>query len=101
MEISFDKSKIIVNSIKPRPPTNIQMNGQTVEEVDPFKYEGSTQTKDGISVKEVKIRLAQAHSGTARLAKLWKTKASVFAQRLCSISHLSCRCFSMDVRAGR
>ena len=55
MEISSEKSKILVNSIKPRPSTNIQMNGQTLEEVDQFKYLGSTQTKDGASVKEVKM----------------------------------------------
>ena len=30
MEISSDKSKILVNSIKARPPTNIQMTGQTL-----------------------------------------------------------------------
>ena len=29
------------------------MNGQTLEEVDQFKYLGSTQTKDETSVKEV------------------------------------------------
>ena len=48
MEISSDKSKIIVSSMKPRRSTNIQMNGQTHEEVDQyqFKYLGSTQTKD-------------------------------------------------------
>ena len=34
MEISSDKSKIVVNSIKPRPPTSIQMNGQTLEAVN-------------------------------------------------------------------
>ena len=31
---------------------------------------GSTKTKDGTSVKEAKIRLAQAHSVTTRLAIL-------------------------------
>ena len=34
---------------------------------------GSTQTKDGTSPKEVKIRLAQAHPAMTRLAVLWKT----------------------------
>ena len=34
MEISNDKSKILVNSIKPRLSTIIQMNGQTLEELD-------------------------------------------------------------------
>ena len=77
MEISSDKSKILVNSIKPRPSTNIQ-----VGEVDQFKYLGSTQTKDGISVKEVKIRLAQAHSAMTRLAILWKNKTISFPTKI-------------------
>ena len=38
MEISSDKSKIIANSIKPRPSTNIWMNGNMLEEVNHFKY---------------------------------------------------------------
>ena len=49
-----------------------------LEEVDQFKYLVPTQTKDGTSVKAVKIRLAQAHSDMARLAVLWKNKASSF-----------------------
>ena len=64
MEISSDKSKILVNSIKPRSSANIWMNGKTLEEVDQFKYLGSTQTKDGTSIKEEKIRLVQAHPAT-------------------------------------
>ena len=38
------------------------MNQQTLEEVELFKYLRSTEIKDGTSIKEVKIRLAQAHS---------------------------------------
>ena len=38
------------------------------EEEDQFKYVGSTQTKDGTSIKEVKTRLAQIHSVMTRLA---------------------------------
>ena len=44
------------------------LNGQTLEEVDRFKCLGS---KDGASVKVVKIRLARAHSAMASLAMLW------------------------------
>ena len=72
------------------------MNGQMLEEVNQFKYLGFTQNKDGASIKEVKIRLEQAHSAMTRLAILWKTKSSIFPQRLYSIGHLS----SLDVRAG-
>ena len=56
--MSSDNSKILVNSIKPKPSTNIWMNGEVLEEVDEFKYLGSTQTKDGASIKKVMIRLA-------------------------------------------
>ena len=58
------------------------VQGQTLEEVDQFKYLGSTQTKDGTSVKEVKIRLAQAHSAMTRLAILWKNKAISFPTKI-------------------
>ena len=42
-----------------------------LEEVDQFKYVRSTETKDGTSIKEVKIRLVQAHSAMTRLAIPW------------------------------
>ena len=54
------------------------MNVRTLEEVDQFKYIGSTQTEDGTSIKEVKVRLAQAHSAMARLAIQWKNNAISF-----------------------
>ena len=74
MEISSEKSKILVNSIKPKPSTNVGMNRKTLEEVDQFKYLGSTQTKHGTLIKEVKIRMAQARSAMTRLAILRKIK---------------------------
>ena len=40
----------------------------TLEEVDQFKYLGSTPAKYGTSIKEVKIRQAQTHSAMTRLA---------------------------------
>ena len=52
MEISSDKSKILVSSIKPKPSTNLWNNGKVLE-VDQFKYFGSTQTGDGTTIKEI------------------------------------------------
>ena len=62
IEICSGTSKILVNSIRPRPSTNVWMNhvmnGKVLEKVvDQFKYLGSTQSKDRTSVKEAKIRL--------------------------------------------
>ena len=44
MEISSEKCKILVNSIEPRSPTNIKMNGLVLEQVDQSKYLEFTQT---------------------------------------------------------
>ena len=49
---------------------------------EPFQILGSTQTKDGTSIKELKIRLAQAHSALTRLAMLWKNNAISFATKI-------------------
>ena len=46
------------------------MNGQTLEEVEGFKYLGATLTKDGKSTTEVKIRLATATAAMANLSKI-------------------------------
>ena len=73
MAISSDKGKIIVNSIKARQSTNICMNGKC------WKKWASSNTLDphipkaGTSVKEVKLRLAQAHSAMTRFAISWVT----------------------------
>ena len=56
------------------------MNGKNVGRSGWFKYLGSPQTKDGTSIQEVKIRLAQAHSAITRLAILWKNKAMSFSK---------------------
>ena len=45
LEIGFDESKILVDSIKPRSSTIMRMNGKVSEEVDKFKYLGSTKPR--------------------------------------------------------
>ena len=50
--------------------------------VDQFKYLVSTQTIDGTSIKEVKIRLVQAHLAMTRLAVLWENKAISFPTKI-------------------
>ena len=100
MEVSSNRRKILVNSVKPAKTiyqhTDEQANAGRSGPAQVLRL----QTKDGTSVKEVNIRLAQGYSAVTRLALLWKNKAIGFQQRLFSIGHLSCRFFSMDVRAG-
>ena len=53
MEISAEKSKIMVNSrIALR--TTILMNGERLEEVKPFKYIGSIISSEGDSADEIR-----------------------------------------------
>ena len=72
MEVSTEKSKVMVNS---RDETHavIFMNGEQLEEVDTFTYLGGTITKDGTSRTEVQKRIAMATSAMARLSRIWKS----------------------------
>jgi hypothetical protein len=69
MEVSTEKSKIMVNSTT-NTRAEIYMNDQQLEEVDAFKYFGSTLTKDGSSTTEIKTRLAIATSAMVKLSKM-------------------------------
>ena len=73
MEISTEKSKVMINSVNDI-HANIIMNGENLEEVSQFKYLVATLTKDVTSNKEVKIRIAAVTSALARLDKIIKSK---------------------------
>ena len=60
MEISTEKSKVLVNSNKDTPQTHITMNGKTLEKVDSFKYLGAIITVDWKSTIEIRASLAIA-----------------------------------------
>ena len=66
MVINFAKSRIIVNSIKPRPSTNTWMIGETLEEVDQFKWLESTQTKHVNKGSKIMIPVYAAKDHTIR-----------------------------------
>ena len=74
MQISAEKSKIMINSNNRNLHTNITLYGEKLEEVDQFKYLGATIIKDGSSDSEIKIRLAQATSAMVMLTTIWNSK---------------------------
>ena len=76
MEVSAEKSKVMVNS-RAKTHSTIKMNGVALENVEQFKYLGSTLTYDGTSNKEIKIRLAVAMAAMLRLNKIWKSNISI------------------------
>ena len=100
MEISAEKSKIMVNSTDDI-SANITMNGEPLEEVHQFKYLGATLSKDGGSTAEVCIRIAQAISAMARLERVWRsritfqTKYKLFKSLVVSILLYGCESWTL------
>ena len=81
MEISSEKSKVMVNS-GDNATAQISMNGQQLGEVMAFKYLGATLTKDGRSIAEIKIRLAIAIASMVKLNKIWSSKDVSFSTKI-------------------
>ena len=103
MEVSSEKSKVMVNSTNDEVHADITMNGQKLEEVEGFKYLGATLTKDGRSTIEVKTRLAAATSAMAKLNKIWgsrtisfNTKLKLFKSLVLSILLYGCESWTLS-----
>ena len=82
MEISAEKSKVLVNSDKDTPQAHILMNGETLEQVDSFEYLGSLIAEDGKSTIEIRARLAIALFAMSRLSKTWKSQIIPIATKI-------------------
>ena len=78
MEISLDKSKLMVNSIDKIIHANINLYGEHLEEIDKFCYLGATITKDRTCENDIRIRLALSTSAIVRLYTIWNTKQIQF-----------------------
>ena len=68
MEISVEKIKVLINSNK-----DITMDGETLEQVDNFKYLGALITEDGESTIEIRVRLClkcQDYQKCGRIKKI-------------------------------
>ena len=69
MEVCTGKSKIMTNSTN-NISADINMNGQTLEEVTSFKYLRATLRKDGTCSIEVCTRVASAMAKMTRLIRI-------------------------------
>ena len=72
MEISLEKTKTMVASGHEQ--IDVCIRDYHLEQVAEFVYLGSTQTEDGTSLKEVKVRIAKATSTLARLKRIWRDR---------------------------
>ena len=82
MEISTEKSKILITGASQDLSANILINREQLEEVDEFKYLGSIITNDQRCRREVLSRIASGSDALARLAPIWRDKNITLKSKL-------------------
>ena len=106
MEVSTEKSKIMVNS-DDNMQSNITMNGVPLEEVKDFKYLGAMISQDGSSTKEVRSRISAATAAMTRLQRIWqsnisfKTKMHLYKSLVTSILLYGCEAWTLKAEDER
>ena len=108
MELSSEKSKVMVNSHNKDISVNIVMNDQKLEEVHSFKYLGSVITEDGSSDKDIGPRIGQATAAFTRLDTIWKSntlsfnvKVTIFKTLIVSIFLYGCESWTLKADTCR
>ena len=106
MEISTEKSQILVNS-NAESNTSITVGNEKLKEVTTFKYLGVTLSKDGTSTVEIRKRIAMATSVMTQLAKIWKSsmslivKVKLYKSLVLSTLLYGCEAWTLTVDAQR
>ena len=87
---------------------NINMNRNRLEEVNSFKYLGTTMTKDVRCTAEIRIRITTATAAMVRLDRVWKssnisflTKYRLFKSLVIAILLYGCESWTMLADAER
>ena len=84
MEISYTKSKILVNG--EAETSQIKIYGMALENVYNFKYLGSTLSNDATSKKEICTILATSTSVMVKLESMWKSTEINFKMKFNNIN---------------
>jgi hypothetical protein len=75
LSLNVKKTKLLSAGRTPTSHSaNIKIDGQTVEEVDRFKYLGSVKTQNASCTSDIKIRIAMAKKRMLDLAAIWNDK---------------------------
>ena len=74
MRLNVKKSKLLVAGADPDEVHNIQIDSETVEQVENFKYLGSTKYNNANCSKDIKSRIAIAKKRMADLQVLWNDR---------------------------
>jgi exonuclease III len=81
MEISTEKSKVMINTTDAR-SGKITLNQKQLEEVNNFKYLGAILSADGSCEVEIRARIGTATAAMARLNRIWSSKSVSLATKL-------------------
>ena len=95
MEVSTEKSKVMTNS------TNqcrhcISMNGQKLEKVTSFKYQGASLCEDDTCSAEIRIRIASTMAAIARLNRICLFRKQVYVVQVSCQLHSPPWLWNMD-----
>ena len=74
MRLSVKKTKLLVEGADPDEVHNIVIHGETVEQVDHFKYLGSTKNNNANCSEDIKARISTAKKRMIDLQVLWNDR---------------------------
>ena len=107
MEISAEKSKIMVNS-RIAPKTSILMNRERLEEATSFKYLGSIISSEGDFTEEIRTQINLATSAITRLKKIRSNnniktvlKIRLYKSLVVSVLTYGCRSWTLNSEPER
>jgi hypothetical protein len=72
LQISYEKTKLM--RTWNTDGSRVQLEGNTIEEVDQFTYLGGCVEKDGDITKEVNVRVGKAAAAFKNLSKIWSSR---------------------------
>ena len=92
LDMNIKKTKTMVIAKNPGTKIDIKVDGETLEQVDKFKYLGATITEDGRSETEIKTRIGLAKSKFSYMSKLMTSRKLSLKLKL---KILNCYVFSI------
>ena len=91
MRVSWAKTKLQnIGSGVHGFPSNITVDGNTVEQVDTFIYLGSTQSSNGGSQADIMRRIALESSVMSSLQQVWTTKIRIYEMLVLPVLLYAC-----------
>ena len=98
--LNVKKTKLLVAGVDPDEVHNIEIDGETVQQVDHFKYLGSTKYNDANCSKDIKSRIAIGKRRMIDLQVLWNDRNLSMPLKMKLVKTLVWSGFAMELKAG-